>query len=201
MLKGENLSRRIIILFIVLFLAIPIWPRSISFYQEDLAIYVNDSTCTLKGHYFLKNNTKRDLSIPIYYPIAIDETQNYPDYILLRRSCGKEIKYQKDSKGIGFSVNIPADSIISIYIEYEQYVYSNNFEYIVESTRSWGEALKKAKIEIHLPHKFRLLKTSFSYNKVKNRADGLIYIIERNNFYPDKNVIIEWERKKHEMEK
>ena len=187
--------RRIVILFFLFFNFIFLGARDVSFQKEHLDIIVYDSSCTLEGRYFLENNANRNLRVPIYYPIAVDSSQAFPAEIIVKDEDGQPIKYRQDDTGISFSVKLPADTISSIFIHYEQNIKQNRFEYIVESTKNWGEPLQKAIINIHVPRNYRLSSTSFPYKKVKKGEDKLIYIIEKEDFYPDKNVIIKWKVK------
>lgn len=189
------MSRTHYILIFLLFSAFLLSGNDISFHKEHLDIFIKDSSCVLEGKYYLKNNTNQNISFPIYYPIAIDTNQFYPALISVFDHQQQSIKYKKNKNGVHFSVNIPADTTLFIIIKYKQPVLLNKFEYIVRSTRSWGEPLKFARIDIHVPVQYKLTGSSFSYNNVAKNEKELIYTIKRNNFFPDKNVIIEWQKK------
>lgn len=187
--------RRIVRLITFILLTISISANDITFRKEYLDIFINDSNCVLEGRYFLSNNTYANIRMPIHYPIAINDFQLYPDSISVIKYQQDNIQYNRNNRGLNFVLNIPADTTISIFIRYRQKTNKNKFEYIVESTKSWGEPLQYAKINIHLPRQFKLTNSSFTYKKVEETEDGLIYTIEKQKFYPDKNIIINWENR------
>lgn len=182
-----------ILLFV--FLTVSTIGQQISFEKEILNIYVQDSVCSLDGKYFFRNNSEKLNKFSIYYPIAINGRQDYPNSIIVEDNNYNEIPFVKDKKGVRFYVTISADTILPIIIEYTQNVSNNSFEYILESTQSWGKPLESAVIKLHIPKELCLIKTSFNYNRVKKQKDKLVYIIEKENFLPDKNLKIIWRNK------
>ena len=189
------MRRKYIILIFLVFSFVRLSGNNVSFHEEYLDIFIKDTTCVLRGKYYLKNATGHNINFPIYYPIAIDTIQYYPESIKIQNHKGQPIKHSHKAKGVNFSIPLPADTIIFIEIEYKQRIVQNQFEYIVKSTRSWGKPLQYARVNIHVPKRYKLTSTSFSYNDVIKDENELIYVIERENFFPEKNIIIKWKEK------
>lgn len=186
------LHKTILSLLLVLFSNISV--KTISFFQEEIHIIIHEKSCIVKGKYFFKNEGKADVATTIYFPFYIDEFSLYPDSITVKDLITeKNLPYENMKNGIAFAINVPEESIFILEVIYWQKLLSNRLEYILTTTKRWGKPFEIAKYTIEIPSIYPIKYISFDYNKYF-KSDGIIVIsIERKNFFPKKNLIVEWE--------
>ncbi|MFC2088061.1 hypothetical protein ACFLSX_00535 [Calditrichota bacterium] len=120
----------------------------------------------------------------------------YPDSIkVVDILNNKEISFIDSKKGIYFPIEIAPRKTELYKVFYSQKTAKNAFEYILTTTQRWGKSLEKAEFIIKLPSKFDLKFLSYEYNEKKEVNNYVVYKILKENFMPQKNLIIEWARR------
>ena len=182
---------------IFIFLAVNVYCQSVQFFREKIELHIYDSYCNLKGYYYFKNISKKEISTILYYPFVVNDELPYPDSVSIKELVNNtEVDFLVSEKGIRFPLHIPEKSIIIYEINYFQRTPANKMEYILTTTQKWKRPLFEAEYIITIPNNTKLYIKSFSFDKKKYLDDRNIYYMKKKNFMPKENLIISWKREK-----
>ncbi|MBI4810720.1 MAG: hypothetical protein HY800_04630 [Ignavibacteriales bacterium] len=165
------------------------------FIRERIEIHVQDNNCCLKGQYYFTNNTSTILQRTVYYPFIVSEALPFPDSIVVNDmgNC-KTLPFLKSRSGILFSISIPPKTTNMYEVMYFQRTLDYFMEYILTTTHQWGKPLMRGEYVVDIPSKYKLKYISMRYDREEDHDGDISYIIHRENFMPEKNLIIRWER-------
>lgn len=174
----------------------PLFSQELHFFKEKITIEILDEYCVLLGEYFFENLSNTSLTRVFYYPVVVNKSLHFPHFFRVKNNhLNQEIPFTVSKKGISFTIKISPHDITSCKVEYHQKTTQRVFEYILKSTHSWKVPIDSVEIVIEVPKKFKLQSISIPYDRVINQEDKLQYLITRDSFYPDKNLLIKWESK------
>lgn len=162
------------------------WSKSeIDFYAENVIIDIRGDRVHVTGKYFFQNRSSLDKKVTIYYPFPVDSVHAYPDVIMLDRS------FHKDPGGIYFDISIPARTVDSFKILYQQKLNARHCRYITSTTRHWRRPLKTAAFTVVAPVDIKLI-MNYPVTGAEVINDTAFYYIRLKNFYPLVDLKIQW---------
>jgi hypothetical protein len=170
--------------------------QTFQFIRESIEIVIGNDYTTVTGVYEFRNNSNQDITRSLFFPFPINDVLHYPDSIQVFDEKNNSILFKKSSKGIHFSISSPPNSEISIKVKYTQRFLSNEVRYILKSTQTWKQPLEKAEYKILLPLEFELQEISLTLDKQDLNSAYNIFYIHKENFMPDKDLIIKWAGRK-----
>jgi len=182
------------ILFSVLLFSARIFPQDLSFFYERIEMTVSDSNFTITGKYLFENKNKREFRTSLYYPFVVSDSFSYPDSILVLSSSNIPSAYSKTKEGIIFPIKIHAEDTSGFTAFYRQKIFRNKAEYILTTTQNWKGPLKEAEYIINLPLNYNLNSISLKPDRINTGLQFKTYYINKKNFMPKNNLIVEWER-------
>jgi hypothetical protein len=166
------------------------------FYRENIIINVEDSITEVEGYYYLFNNSVDDTKIVLAYPFPVNENLKFPYVVsVFDKTHKNKISYRKRKKSISFPVSISALDSTIVLINYTQKCANKNFEYILTSTKYWGKPLELAEFTIEIDNNLKLISHSYEFDTTYQEKDKTYYYFKRENFFPDKNIYLRWERR------
>lgn len=166
------------------------------FYRENINISVKDSITEVEGYYYLFNNDVDDIKIALAYPFPINEDLKFPSVVSVFDDTHKnKIPYRKREKSISFPVPISALDSTIVLINYTQECTNKSFEYILTSTKMWGKPLELAEFTIEIDNNLKLISHSYDFDSTYTNKDKTYYYFKRENFFPDENIHLKWERR------
>lgn len=178
----------------ILLIATNIFAQSPDFFRERIEIGIHHNACDVTGTYYLKNSSEQDMMRMFYYPVVVNDQIDFPDSVrVTKRISGDKIKYIVSERGVSFTLNIPAKSIIVIDVYYHQKISGNAFEYILLTTKNWHKPLDFAEYQITIPADMKITQISYPFKKAFLKNGRSVYTLEKKDFEPDKNIIIRWE--------
>jgi hypothetical protein len=170
------------------------------FYRENINITVNDSTAEVEGYYYLFNNSVDDIKITLAYPFPLNGGLEFPFVISVFNNTARDnIAYKKRKNSISFPVFISALDSTIILINYTQKCTNRYFEYIVTSTKLWGKPLELAEFTIEIDSNLKLSSHSYGFDSTYKEKDKTYYYFKKENFFPDENIYLRWERRQNEV--
>lgn len=190
-------KKNIFLFLLLIFISTNLSSQNLQFFRERIELDVEDTTCTVNGYYYFKNESGKAVKLTLYYPFIINDSLPYPDSISVSNYFNQQtIGFQKTKDAIRFPVSIPAKSIMAYKVTYRQQTPARKMEYILTTTKFWGKPFQVAEYLVILPDSLGLTFSSLRYFK-KSFVNGQTHhYIRLENYLPGKNFIIKWERKK-----
>lgn len=208
-------SRFIFSLVFPLFLSLHAQP--LQFARERIEVEVLGEECTLTGtYYFCKtgppirqpliveepDSASSPFNITLYYPFVVTPELPFPDSIQVTDlRSGRPVQFIESDHGVYFPVSIPPRDTAIYRVRYRQKTPSAKMEYILTSTQKWNRPLQSADFIIRIPQQYQLISLSPAFDRAapgstgEKNGPGMIYFIHRENFMPQSNLTIQWERK------
>lgn len=192
--------------FLFLFCLLNLYPQPVSFFKEKIEIIIEDKDFIVIGDYYFLNKSNQELKINLFYPFKINEHLSYPDSINVTNKINSPIHFTKEREGILIPLNIVSNDTAYFNVYYKQKSSINKAEYILTTTKYWKQPLQSAEYIIKIPEQFILKdislkpyieKTEYTSNTNNSFLKPLYqtYLINKNNFMPDTNLIVEWARR------
>lgn len=172
------------LLILLLFLS----QKAINFLKEEIEIKIQDSILEVKGVYYFKNEANWGVLTILEYPFPVDKNHYYPLFIDV-----KNITFKKRKNSIFFPLNFKPFEIKKVDVIYKQKLKNKKARYILLTTKMWGKPLKEAHFKIEVPLSFKNLKISYKPQKIEIIGNKKILYINKKNFIPEKDILIEWE--------
>ena len=164
------------------------------FIEEDLSFSIEDSVFSVRGiYYFSSDRATKHL---ILYPFPEDKLMGEPYDIYIKDLDNKHnipFKMKKDKSGILFELKCKKTS--SIYIAYKQDLYSDYARYILLSTYSWHEPLKRVEYKLDIMDDIKIIKFSIEPDDELCLDFGRVYFWRRENFLPSCDLIFKYKVK------
>jgi hypothetical protein len=171
-------------LFLILSFAAPInllAQQKLEFIGERIDFAINSERFTINGIYYFANNSEQKIKQTILFPFAKNT-----DSIIVKRvynlTYSENLSYQELENAIAFKFLILPKDSVKVNIAYSQNTVKENI-YILESTQTWGQALKKANYSLTFD-------TSVQIDSLSLKSDSLddnVYYWKRQDFYPKEN--------------
>lgn len=178
-----NYNKLLPLLFLLL-AGTPLFGQRPSFFQESIDFELDAEWFTVNGLYFLANSTDERLRSAIYFPLAV-RTDSIRLFKVLDVTKAERLDVKVMENGFFFHVwMMPRDTIV-VNIEYAQPTRRVN-EYVLESTQTWGQALKKAAYSLTVDDNLRVDSLSLSPDSIS----GQTYFWSRNDFFPSENFCV-----------
>jgi hypothetical protein len=169
------------------------WSLGLRFEKEKITIVVSDSTVRLTGEYYFTNPSPDTVRSWIQFPFVVLPLQPFPDFIEVSDAAdSRAITRQIEHKGIRFRIEVNPFDLRVIQIVYRQPIRSKRFEYLLKTTTSWGAGLNLAEYRILLPSDCELKSCSYPIVTVKQQNDRVLYLIRKENFLPEENLVFTW---------
>lgn len=166
------------------------------FVGEKIEITLDSARFHINGDYFFKNTSSTPIKRNLFYPFPIDSGFSFPDSIsVFSNQKNENISFIQVKNGISFPLEIPPKETVLFNVFYSQSTVNNKAEYILTTTKKWGKALEKAEFIIKIPSELELKFFSYEYDEFEKTDEYLIYKINKENFMPNKNLIMEWARR------
>ena len=181
---------------ILILLPVIAFADSISFVREDLDFELRNNTFYIDGYYHFKNNTTDDIRIILLYPFPEDSLFFEADSIYAYKvgSDSLSVVTRLNSTGALFKVDIPPNARVVYRIGYQQKVKGNYAEYILLTTRDWGEKLEEANYCFTVPNHTIIDSISYTADKIVKSDSVTKYFWKKENFMPHRNFKV-WFRK------
>lgn len=169
-------------------------PQGLEFYGENIAFELRDSIFKVTGIYYLCNTGDKEIKQILYYPFPAD-SQYYDDVNFIRISTKDSLIniLRRDKEGIYFGVEIEPYNAMEYVVSYQQKIFKNRAEYILETTRKWKRPIETADYIMIIPDNLKITGISYEPDSILTINNDLIYLWHKKDFKPVRNMIIEFQ--------
>ncbi|HPR17345.1 MAG TPA: hypothetical protein PLD62_03785 [Candidatus Cloacimonadota bacterium] len=165
------------------------------FYREDLHFTLSDSTFTVDGWYFLRNNSDKELKQFLFYPFPQDSLYGLVDTIFCenvsRPDSAKVLKWNQN--GARLQITIPAQDTTVMRIYYNHNLKGGKAEYILETTAAWGKGFEQAYYDLTFDKSIRIKTISYIPDDLEEIQTQYKLIWRKQDFLPMENFVVEFE--------
>lgn len=171
------------------------YAQALRFADEIITVRVSENRAIVTGQYLFQNPSQQPLATRLYYPFPLTKDLLYPDSIAVDNMHSEApLRFSEGPAGIYFPVRIPPEDSIWYQVVYAQHLTGNSFTYILTTTHAWNRPLRSADYIIKMPKKLHLTSISIPVDSTAHKPKYQEYHIHRDNFMPDTDLIIQWEK-------
>jgi len=162
----------------------PLSSQRPTFFRESIDFDLDADWFTVNGLYFFANPTGERLRSAIYFPVAVKtDALRYVKVSNVTKAEQLDVKCLE--KGFVFNLWLmPGDTVV-VNIAYAQPTRRTN-EYVLASTQTWGQALKKAAYSLRVNRVLRVDSLSLPPDSI----GGQTYFWSREDFFPAENFCV-----------
>ncbi len=127
------------------------------------------------------HNNKNEVQ-QIIFPF--DHETNLIDSIrIINLNTFRNVEFKRLKNSVYFKIYVPANDIVDLNIFYRQKISETN-KYIIASTQSWGEHLKKAVYSLTTERDLKIKSFTYEPDSVKIINSKKVYLWVKQNFMP-----------------
>jgi len=169
--------------------------QGLQFYKEDLTFEIKDHYFYVDGIYHFCNNSNKKINQVLFYPFPIDSLYGTVDTVFAAdvNACTVNLVTNKSEKGAFFKIMIDPYGIAKYRVSYRQKVEKHKAEYILITTQKWGKPFENITYKLIVPEKMKINSLSYTPDSTKTENEKKCYFWNKNNFMPDKNMVIYFE--------
>ena len=174
------MNRLVLIVFFLIPLSLSA-QQKLEFIEEKIDFAINSERFTINGIYYFVNNSTQEIKQTILFPFS-KNTNSLTIKRIFNLSYAENLSYQKLENAVIFKLFVLPKDTVKINIAYSQNTVKENI-YILESTQTWGQALKKADYSLTFDTSVQIDSLSLKPNYLENN----VYYWKKRNFYPNEN--------------
>ena len=166
------------------------------FYREDLTFIIDDSSFTVTGYYYFLNNSKKNEKFDMLYPFPSNEAYGKVTdvYAYIFGNPLKNALLHYNDKAAMINLEVNAGTLTMLRIGYTQELLGQKAEYILTSTKSWGQSLKEVNYILIAPKNLRIDSLSYPPDFSNTKSGKTLYYYHKEDFMPDRDFEIYFRR-------
>ena len=170
---------------------------AVEFCKEEVTLEVGDGHACITGIYYFRNNTNRDLQMPVVFPFYIDSLTAFPHHIeaaVNSADCEAVPTFDRvpDRDMVSLRIPVKADDITSWRLTYQQEIGAKRAVYILTSTAAWKKPLEEATYYFIAPDSFSDINTWPIPDTTYIEGPDRIFKSVRYDFMPQRDMEITW---------
>jgi hypothetical protein len=114
---------------------------------------------------------------------------------ILDLSSNRDVHAERRTRCVLFPISIPSWGVAAYRVRYVQPTPMKLMEYLLTTGRAWGRPLEHAAFSIRVPDSLQMTFLSFPKDTLWKSDGGTTYVIHRQQFLPDRELTIRWQRK------
>ena len=173
--------------------------RQVEFFKEEITMSVTDSSSSISGVYYFRNNTEKDRPYSVVFPFYVDGVSHYPHEIRAYTVTDGdtlviEPAHLEGRNVIRLRIPMKPKEVTVWYLDYTQRIESDYARYILTSTSAWGQPLEEATYRFLIPAGYRIIEIWPKADKARRIKLTIEMWCEKINFIPDQDMRIFWDR-------
>lgn len=169
---------------VLMFFLIPVSllaQQKLEFIGERIDFAINSARFTVNGIYYFANNSEQEIKQTILFPFS-KNTDSLTVKRVYNLTYSENLSYQELENAVAFKLLVLPMDTVKINIAYSQNKVRENI-YILESTQTWSQALKKADYSLTFDTSVQIDSLSLKPDYLDNN----VYYWKKQNFYPNEN--------------
>ncbi|MEJ2721296.1 MAG: hypothetical protein P8181_09165 [bacterium] len=166
----------------------------VRFEREAITVWVTPDAIRVEGAYTFVNTLPVSFSQGLFYPFPIDSLHPDVNNVSVHMG-GSALEFKRMSKGVGFTIMLPASGSGTAIVSYEQSALDSSGCYILTSTSAWDAPLEEARFKVHIPDTLELIDSSYEFDRVTAQDGERIYRFVRTDFLPETDLCLRWRRR------
>lgn len=162
--------------------------------EENVDIHLSAGRVRVSAEYVFQNDADEEKTLELRYPFGRGWGVEPAANVAVTDGAGAEIPLAWKKKEITFGVTVSAKSRANVVVKYEQPVSGKTFTYPLGKDRFWGFAGAHTAFTVTAPPAFGDISSSYPLKKVSAKGDAAGYVFVRDDFYPQMNFTITWEK-------
>jgi len=158
--------------------------QNLQFIGEKIDFAINKERFFINGIYYFSNSSETEIKQTILFPFS-----KGADSLMVKRvfnlTYSENLSFQHLNGSIAFKILVLSKDTVKVNIAYSQKTESENV-YVLESTQTWGKALKIADYSLEFEPSVQIDSLSLTPDSLINN----IYYWKRQDFYPNDNFIV-----------
>lgn len=155
--------------------------QKLQFVGESIDFAISKERFSVNGIYIFSNSSESEIKQTILFPFA-----EGADSLIVKRifnlTYSENLNFQQLNDAVAFKIIVLPKDTIKLNIAYSQNTEKENV-YILESTQTWGKALKRADYSLELDSSVLIDSLSFKPDSLINN----FYYWNKQDFYPNEN--------------
>ena len=167
----------------------------VRFFREHVTVRPSEGRTAVTGIYCFRNESDDTTDAVMRYPFPIDRFHIGPFRVRAweeRNGVFEPIGFASGEYSMTWRMSMKPREEKVIRVEYVQEIKKHHALYIVTTTREWGRPLERAEFEFRVPRSLLDVEPSFEPTRVLERADTVIYYLEKTEFMPESDLSITW---------
>jgi hypothetical protein len=164
------------------------------FVEEDLSFNIADSIFSVRGIYYFSSECEAPYSI--LYPFPNEKSMGKAYDIQIRDlEANALIDYESHLDEAFIRFKLYVDEETPVLITFKQRLYSSYAKYILLSTQSWKEPLRRVEYKLNIFDDIVITHFSIQPDSEVCLDFGRLFLWQRKNFMPDRDLIFEFQNK------
>ena len=166
------------------------------FIREDLTFIIDDSSFTVTGYYYFLNNSDENEKLDVLYPFPKrDDYGKVTDvYAYIYGNPLKNALLHYNDNAAMINLEVKAESVTMLRIGYTQELLGTRAEYILTSTKAWGQSLKEVNYTLIAPENLQIDSLTYPPDFSNSKSGKTIFYYHKENFMPDRDFKVFFRR-------
>lgn len=187
------MKKQILMIFLLLVTAF-LWSGDLHFFREDLRFTLTDSSLSVDGDYYFRNNSERDLERILFYPFPQDSIYGEVGNSYAISQDSLDVLGKITAKGSFFKVRIKAGEECYVRVGYTHQLLANQAEYILLTTRNWGMPFEVVNYSLKFSKELKVFDFSLLPDDL-TEDDNYYYLTwYKEDFMPKTNFIVKFNK-------
>lgn len=175
-----------------------LWSGDLQFFREDLRFTLTDSTFSVDGDYYFRNNSQRDLERILFYPFPQDSLYGEVSESFAFSQDSLDVLSKISAEGSFFKVKIPADEETYIRVGYTHQLLADQAEYILLTTRNWGIPFEVVNYSLEFSKELVIIEFSLLPDELTEDDNRYYLSWYKEDFMPKTNFIVKFNKQEVE---
>jgi hypothetical protein len=148
------------------------------------------------GYYYFLNDSEENEKFDMLYPFPSNDIYGHVTdvYAYIYGNPLKNALLHYNNNAAMIKLDVKSETVTKIRIGYTQELLSEKAEYILTSTKAWGQSLKEVNYILITPEKLQIDSLSYPPDFSNTKSGKTFYYYHKENFMPDREFEIYFSR-------